>query len=116
MKFNVPARHNKFRRPVVNRVLEKTVKAAVKKRLKELGAYQFWPVQMGLGTTTLDCLGCWQGNFFSIETKAPGEKPTMTQNLTASAMRAAGGVVLIVDSEEKAMAITAAHLAGKAHL
>lgn len=83
-------------------MLEKTVKLAVKKRLKEIGAYQFWPVQMGLGATTLDCLGCYRGKFFSVETKAPGKLPTLQQKNTIKKMRASGGLVFVVDSTEAA--------------
>jgi hypothetical protein len=45
-------------------VLEKTVKAAVHKRQPEIGAYQFWPVQMDLGIRTVDCLKLLQGPIF----------------------------------------------------
>jgi penicillin-binding protein-related factor A (putative recombinase) len=79
-------------------VLEKTVKAAVKKRLKELGAFQFWPVQMGLGEATLDCLGCYQGKFFSVETKRPGGKLTTRQKFTIVKMREAGALVFVIDN------------------
>jgi hypothetical protein len=83
-------------------MLEKTVKAAVKKRLKEIGAYQHWPVQMGLGERCLDCHGCYLGLYFAIETKAPGQKLTSIQKITANRIRAAGGLVFIVDSTEAA--------------
>ena len=83
-------------------MLEKTFKLAVKKRLKEIGAYQFWPVQMGLGAVTLDCLGCYKSRMFAVETKAPGRKPTPMQRITAEKIRAAGGLVFIVDSTEAA--------------
>lgn len=83
-------------------MLEKTVKAAVRKRLHELGAYQFWPVQMGLGTRTVDCLGCYKGMFFGIETKAPGKNPTLAQKFTIEKIQAAGGQTFVVDSTEKA--------------
>lgn len=93
-------------------MLEKTVKVVVKKRLKELGAYNFWPVQMGLGAVTLDCLGCYNGWFFSVETKSPGKKPTLRQQLTIDEIRRAGGTVLVIDSVEKAKSITKHHLMG----
>jgi penicillin-binding protein-related factor A (putative recombinase) len=83
-------------------MLEKTVKAAVRKRLKEIGAYQFWPVQMGLGIRTVDCIGCYRGRFFGIETKAPGKKPTLAQDYTMKLMRAAGALVFVIDSPEQA--------------
>lgn len=97
-------------------VLEKTVKAAVRKRLKELGCYQFWAVPMGLGTATLDVLGCYQGQFFGIETKRPGGKLTARQRFTMDEMRKAGAVVLVIDSVEQAKAIGPVHLLGKACL
>lgn len=83
-------------------MLEKTIKEAVKKRLDELGAYQHWPVQMGYGTRCLDCHGCLDGLYFAIETKAPGKVPTTIQNITIERIRAAGGLVFVVDSTEKA--------------
>jgi hypothetical protein len=81
---------------------EGRVKDALKKRLNELGAYHFWPVQMGLGNFTVDCIACYKGQFAGIETKAPGKKPTLRQRLAMSAMRVAGGQVYVVDSMETA--------------
>jgi hypothetical protein len=83
-------------------VLEKAVKAAVRKRLKSLGCYQHWPVQMGMGEPCLDCHGCYDGLYFAVETKAPGKRPTLRQQLTINRIRAAGGLVFIVDSVEQA--------------
>lgn len=83
-------------------MLEKTVKAAVKKRLNSLGAYHHWPVQMGMGEVCLDCHGCYDGLYFAIETKAPGKKPTLRQEITIARIRAAGGLVYVVDSVEDA--------------
>lgn len=93
-------------------VLEATVKLHVKKRLKALGVYHFWPVQMGIGSVTLDCLGCVDGCFFAIETKAPGKTLTLQQKITAEKIRESNGAVLIVDSIEKAKAITVNRLKG----
>jgi len=95
------------------KVLESTVKIAVKKRLKELGAFHHWPVQMGLGDRCLDCHGCYQGHYFAIETKAPGKMLTAIQMHTAANIRAAGGTVLVIDNEKQADAITSDHLQGK---
>lgn len=83
-------------------MLEKVVKAAVKKRLKEIGAYAHWPVMMGLGEVCLDCHGCYKSKYFAIETKAPGHKMTALQTLTAKKIKAAGGLVFVVDSTEAA--------------
>jgi len=92
-------------------MLEKVIKAAVKKRLKELGpeCYSHWPVQMGLGAICLDCHGCYRGVYFAIETKAPGEKPTRLQQATIERIRAAGGLVFVVDSLESARALFTNH-------
>lgn len=83
-------------------VLEKTIKTAVKKRLNAIGAYHFWPVQMGLGEAALDCIGCYQGVFFSIETKAPGKKITARQKFTSEKIVKAQGLVYVIDSIEAA--------------
>ena len=84
------------------RILESKVKKAVKERLKEIGAYQFWPVQMGLGTVTLDCLGFYQGRGYAVETKRTGRQLTMRQEQTAEKMRAAGAEVFVIDTVEDA--------------
>jgi hypothetical protein len=64
---------------------EGRIKAKVKAMLNAYGAYHFWPVQMGMGARTLDCLGCHNGQFFAIETKAPGK--AMTEQQTAISER-----------------------------
>ena|ERR1700745_2020554 len=93
MIFSMREKKPKFEKPM----LEREVKIAVKAQLKAIGAYHFWPVQMGLGDVTLDCLGCYEGKFFSVETKAPGKKPTAMQNHTIEKIRAAGGKVFVID-------------------
>ena len=93
-------------------MLEKTIKTAVKKRLTELGAYQHWPVQNGMGAPCLDCHGCLDGLYFAIETKRPDKKPTLRQEFTIAQIRAAGGLVFIVDSTEQARALFNDHLPG----
>jgi len=81
---------------------EGRIKQAVKLRLKQLGAYQHWPVQNGMGDPCLDCHGCLDGAYFAIETKRPGGKPTARQRATIDRIRAAGGVALVVDTVEQA--------------
>ena len=85
---------------------EGAVKNALKKRLSELGAYSFWPVQTGFGTRTVDCLVCYKGRFAAIEVKAPGKKPNLRQQLIMSAVLLAGGQIYVVDSVETARAFT----------
>ena len=82
---------------------EYRVKARLKKRLKEeFGSecYWFMPVQSGFGSPSLDFLICISGLFVSIETKAPGKKPTPLQETTIANMRAAGALVFVVDGDE----------------
>ncbi|HEX6825414.1 MAG TPA: hypothetical protein VF077_03775 [Nitrospiraceae bacterium] len=81
---------------------ESRIKKLVKERLIEIGAYQFWPVQMGLGAATLDCLVCFRGRFHVIETKRPGKKPTARQEVIMEQIRAAGGTVHVIDNETAA--------------
>lgn len=75
---------------------EKLVKEAVKKYLREIGAYYFMPVQMGYGATTLDFLVCYQGMFFGIETKREGVNSATLQQacVMRDIARSGGGVVL----------------------
>lgn len=81
---------------------EKKVKDRCKKCLSsrsEHGMYYNMPVPTGFGTPTLDFIGCYYGQFFAIETKAPGKKPTPRQRLTIEQMREAGGAVFVIDGD-----------------
>jgi hypothetical protein len=81
---------------------EGKVKEGVKRGLRLLfNCHGNWPVQAGMGTQMLDWVGCVGGRYVAIETKAPGKKLTPRQEATAADVRAAGGVVFVVDSEEK---------------
>lgn len=82
---------------------EGKVKAAVKKALQELQAkgvrvYYHMPVQNGMGKPTLDFIGCIEGRFFAIETKAPGKTPTERQQTTISEIQDGGGAVIWTDT------------------
>jgi hypothetical protein len=83
---------------------EATVKSAVKALLSTYGneLYAHWPVPSGFGRTTLDCLACYRGRFFSIETKAPGKKPTLRQVEMMREMQRAGAKVFVVDDADGA--------------
>lgn len=81
---------------------EAKVKARVKATLymmqrKGYPVYFHMPVQNGMGKPTLDFVGCINGKFFAIETKAPGEKPTERQQGTITEMQKAGGNVMVYD-------------------
>lgn len=83
---------------------EGRVKAAVKKVLADYVIYQYWPVPGGYGAPTLDCIGCCNGWFFAIETKAPGEKPTPRQFQTIGDMRKAGAIIFVIDGQPEQLA------------
>jgi hypothetical protein len=80
---------------------EGKVKDKVKKMLKAFGpeVYSHWPVQNGMGSPTLDCVGCAFGVYFAIETKVEGKDLTPRQQTTADQMIAAGAVVFVVRNE-----------------
>ena len=77
---------------------EGKIKDAVKAYLKKRGAWYFMPVPVGYGVSTLDFLGCWNGKFFAIETKAPGSKLTPRQELTIKQLEEAGAIVFMIYS------------------
>jgi hypothetical protein len=82
---------------------EGKVKAAVKKRLKELGIWYYMPVQNGMGVVGIpDFICCWNGLFMAIETKAPGKVDTVTPNQEKRMheIREADGWAVVVDSVE----------------
>ena len=57
---------------------EAKLKAECRAWLREQGAYVFSPVQVGLGSTTLDDLVCWKGQFWAFEYKRPDTCPEPT--------------------------------------
>jgi hypothetical protein len=59
--------------------------------------YYEMPVPSGFGKTTLDYIGCANGRFFAIETKAPGGKPTERQKVTMAQMRRVGAKVFVIN-------------------
>ena len=82
---------------------EGKVKLKVKKVLKKYrmlyGLYSNWPVPCGYGTPMLDCVGCFYGLFFAIETKKLGGKLTPRQRQTVEEQRASGAKVFIIDGD-----------------
>lgn len=80
---------------------EGRIKAAVKRvleRYKPMDSY--WPVPGGLGASHLDWIGCYYGKYLSIETKAPGKKPTPRQNARIESVQRAGGIAMVIDGVE----------------
>jgi len=77
---------------------ENLVKAKTRQVLAEYdGLYTHWPVPAGFGKRTIDCLACYRGRFFGIETKAPGKKPTLNQVKTIRDIELAMGRVFVID-------------------
>ncbi len=79
---------------------EGKVKTMVKLLLKQYGAYYEMPVPGGFGKAGLDFIICYNGFFLSIETKAPGKKPTPRQLKTMADIHKAGGATLVIDGKE----------------
>ena len=79
---------------------EAKVKAKVVAQLKTLGAYYFYPVTGGYGSSGVpDIVGCLRGTFFAIECKAGNNKPTPLQQKNIDAITKQGGLVWVVNEE-----------------
>lgn len=83
------------------RTPEGKIKDKVKATLAAHGAYQFWPVPMGFGKRTLDCLACHHGRFLAVETKRAGKDLTPFQKNTKGEMRKAGAFVVRVSNDDE---------------
>lgn len=79
---------------------EGKVKDKVKAVLKKHKAYWHCPVQNGMGAPSLDFIGCSNGRYFGIETKAGNKQPTPRQALTMQAIIASGGQVFLINEIE----------------
>lgn len=86
---------------------EVKVKRRVVAQLDLLGAYYFYPVTGGYGSSGVpDIVGCYKGKFFAIECKAGKNKPTPLQQKNIDSIAAQGGAVWVVN-EENMMGVTA---------
>ena len=96
---------------------EGVVKDRVKATLKEYGfvkagdelktpkapviGWYYMPVSNGMGVMAIaDFVGCLKGQFFVIETKAPGKKPTKNQELRMQGVMNAGGKSFVIDGQD----------------
>ncbi|HEY7822615.1 MAG TPA: hypothetical protein VIG24_07275 [Acidimicrobiia bacterium] len=84
--------------------MAQTPEGKVKRKVSDLlkstpNLYYDMPVPGGFGGSTLDYVGCHLGDFFAIETKKPGGKPTPRQNQIISRMQAAHGAVFVIDGD-----------------
>ena len=92
---------------------ERAVKQKVVKILKELGAYYFYPVTGGYGSSGVpDIVGCYRGTFFGIECKAGSNKPTALQEKNLADITHAGGVALVINEDNVSDVLNALVLAG----
>lgn len=79
---------------------EGKVKTKVSRLLKATAhVYYDMPVPGGFGGSSLDYVGCHRGDYFAVETKRPGGKPTPRQNQIIARMRAAGATVFVIDGD-----------------
>jgi len=77
---------------------EKKVKDKVVELLKQHGAYYFYPVTSGFGTSGVpDIVACHRGTFIGIECKAGGNKPTALQEKNLRLIAESGGVALVIN-------------------
>jgi hypothetical protein len=81
---------------------EGRVKAKVKALLTKHGTWYFMPVSNGFGKHGIpDFVGCNYGRFFTVETKAPGKKPTPLQEMQMGQIAAAGGATFVIDGSDE---------------
>jgi hypothetical protein len=80
---------------------EGKVKRLVKTMLaRQPYIYSFWPVQTGMGSRTLDCIGVFRGQGFAIECKAEGLQLTEQQEWIKQKMELAGTRVFVVNTSD----------------
>lgn len=79
---------------------EKKVKQRVVAQLKALGAYYFYPVTGGFGSSGVpDVVCCLDGRFIGIECKAGKGKTTALQDKNLRGISEAGGLAMVVNEE-----------------
>ena len=79
---------------------EGAVKAALKKKLDEMGIYHFSPVQNGMGRAGIpDIVGCYAGRFVAFECKAGKGKTTALQDRELENIRKAKGLAFVINEE-----------------
>lgn len=77
---------------------ESKVKAKCTELLKAVGVYYFFPVANGMGRAGIpDIICCARGKFLAIECKAGKGTTTALQEKELAAIRAAGGIALVIN-------------------
>lgn len=78
-------------------MIERDVKAEIKKILDAYGAFYFMPVPTGYGVKGVsDFIVCWNGLYFAIEAKGPGGKASAHQLAFGKKVEEAGGYFMVV--------------------
>lgn len=79
---------------------EGKVKNAVKKFLAQHNIYYFMPATGGYGRSGVpDFIGCINGKFFAVETKAGKGTPTALQLREMERIKAAGGLTFVINED-----------------
>jgi Holliday junction resolvase len=79
---------------------EVKVKKRVVEQLKAAGAYYFYPVTGGYGTSGVpDIVVCYRGRFIGIECKAGTNKPTKIQQKNLDTIAECGGVAMVINED-----------------
>jgi hypothetical protein len=79
---------------------EGKVKTAIKKILKNSGAYFAMPSTGGYGSSgTPDFLVCYKGKFIGIEAKTRGNLPTLLQTKNLVEIEYAGGLAIVINED-----------------
>ncbi len=80
---------------------EKKVKLKVTKLLDSFGAYWFYPVMSGYGSSGIpDIVACFRGRFIAIECKAtPKDQPTALQHKNLASIKDQGGIAVVINAE-----------------
>lgn len=81
---------------------ESKTKKKLKEELRRINAYQYWPVPVGYGRTSVDCLACIpNGWFVGYECKRKGiREPSPRQAVRMKEIRAAGGKTYVVTLDD----------------
>ena len=79
---------------------EAKVKRRITAKLKDMGAYYFYPMTGGYGRSGVpDIIVCYRGLFIGIECKAGKNKPTPLQEKNMEDIHKAGGIALVINED-----------------
>jgi len=79
---------------------EVKVKQRVTALLKGVGAYYFYPVTSGFGSSGVpDIVACYRGRFIGIECKAGNNKPTKLQQKNLTDIGSTEGIAMVVNED-----------------